>query len=440
MSGSAGPTGTSTADRWARLGRRVLTTGGRGPRPAPARIDGAPRWAAGLAAGAQAAVLSFAVIAAPTLAAYVATSADPSNANVGWLQSVAVAGGVWLLAHGVPLLAGGVPVTLIPLGITLLAVFCCYGSARRTGHADPTGYAAALGGYLIVVLAVVLAVEPSAAAIARAVVGAVLIGGLGLGAGLLARPEAPTLADLSRRWWIRVPPAVRAGVAAGVLSLALLVGVAAILTVGWIIAGRDTIAQVGSSLGADGIGAVVLALAQVALVPDLVGWAVAFVAGPGFAVGTGSHFTPAGIVAGPLPAVPLLGALPTPGGPTAVSVWLPLALLLVGAVAGWWLHGRLPRGPWWRPLLAAGTAAAVAGLGAATVVALASGSAGPGRMAEVGGSALLVGLMVALGSVLGLAAVVLPASSEVRAEVARCWRRLRRQDDAARSSPVSSRS
>ncbi|QTE29973.1 cell division protein PerM [Pengzhenrongella sicca] len=416
---------TPASERLAQLGRRLVTTDDGAPRSLGGSVDGAPRWAAGLAAGLQAALLSFAVVVAPTLAAYVATSADPSNAEVGWLRSIGVGAGIWLLGHGVPLAAGGVQVTLIPLGITLLAGYACHACARRSGYAAWSGYAAALGGYLSVVLAVALMVAPGAAGVVRAIAGAAVIAALGLGAGLLARPEAPLLRDLSRPLWIRVPGAARAGIAAGVLAAALLVIGAVVVVLCWIVVGHGSVTEVGESLDLDVIGGTVLAVGQVAFVPDLVGWALAYLAGPGFVIGAGSHFAAGAIVAGPLPALPLLGVLPQPGGSTAALEWLPAVLVLVGAVAGWWLHARLPRGAWWHALLAVAVAAVVAAVLAGTIVALSSGSAGPGRMTEVGGSGLLVGLAVAGGTAIGLAAVVLPLSPEVRAAVRGCWRRVR---------------
>ena len=424
MSGSTGSSGTSTADRLSQLGRRVLTTEDGTSRSLHGAIDGAPRWAAGLAAGVQAALLSLAVIIAPTVAAYVATSADPSNADVGWTRSVAVGAGIWLLGHGVPLVASGATVSLIPLGITLLALFAGYASARRSGYTSWSGFAAAVGGYVAIAGAVALALAPGPTAIVRALLGSALVGALGLGAGLLARPGAPRPRDLTRSLWIRVPGTARAGVAAGVLAAALLVMTASAVAVAWIVVGRGVVTGVSSSLDLDVIGGVVLAAAQLAFVPDVVLWALAYVAGPGFAVGAGSHFAPTAIVAGPLPAVPLLGALPAPGSASGVTAWAPIALVLVGALAGAWLHPRLPRGTWRHPLLAVAVAAGVAGLGTGLLVALASGSAGPGRMTQVGASGTAVGLVVAIGTLIGLTLVVLPASVEVRLAVGALGRRL----------------
>ena len=167
-----------------------------------------------------------------------------------------------------------------------------------------------------------------------------------------------------------------------------------------------------------------LAAAQLALVPDLVVWALAYVAGPGFVVGAGSFFTPAHIVVGPLPALPLLGALPGTGSTNQLTAWWPVVLVLAGAVAGWWPLPGCPGG-WWQPVLGCGASAAVAALGAGVLVTLGSGSAGPGRMTQVGASGVLVGLAVAAGVAIGIALVVLPSSVDFRAEVRRAWRTLR---------------
>ena len=190
-------------------------------------------------------------------------------------------------------------------------------------------------------------------------------------------------------------------------------------------AGHQTITHVGASLGLDAIGGTVLAAAQVMLVPNLVLWALAYLAGPGFVVGAGSLYSAGGVLAGSLPALPLVGALPTGGGTSSLNFCWPVALVLVGAVAGWWLHTRLPGGAWWHPVLACGAAALATGVGSGLLVAFASGSAGPGRMADVGASGVVVGLTVALGAAIGLVLVVLPSSTDMREAVNGAWSRLR---------------
>ena len=65
------------------------------------------------------------------------------------------------------------------------------------------------------------------------------------------------------------------------------------------------------------VGAALLLLAQLAYVPNAVVWAISFTLGPGFAFGTGTVIAPTGSALGPLPAFPMLAALPPgvhPGG------------------------------------------------------------------------------------------------------------------------------
>lgn len=415
-----GPAATDTISRW---GGRLLTADDGSRRSLTGSVDGAPHWLGGLAAGLQAALLSLAVVVVPTVAAYVATSADPTNQDVGWLRSVAVGAGLWLLGHGAPLAVDGVRVTLVPLGLTALALFTGYASARRSGRPTRSGWAAGVAAY--VALAGVVALLAGTSDVVRAVLGAAAVAGVGLGGGLLAQPGAPRLRDLSRPLWGRVPAAVRLGATGGVMATAALLFVACGVVVGWLLAWRASVGDVVTNLGVDVIGWTTLALTQLALVPDLVVWALAFVAGPGFAVGSGTHFTPAEIVSGPLPALPLFGALPAPGSTSAVTAWWPLVTVVAGAGAGWWVHRRTQRGQWWHPLVACLTAATVAGAVTGALVGLASGAMGPGRMAEVGGSALLVGAAVGLGTLVGSALVALPFDPEVRTEASRRWRRVR---------------
>ncbi|MDQ2625089.1 MAG: hypothetical protein M3Y20_08020, partial [Actinomycetota bacterium] len=70
------------------------------------------------------------------------------------------------------------------------------------------------------------------------------------------------------------------------------------------------------------------------------------------------------------------------------------------------------------PLAALGaavSAAVVAGLGIMLVVGAAGGSAGPGRMAQVGASGFVTGVAVAVSTGLGLALVLVGANSRLLA-------------------------
>ncbi len=380
-------------------------------------LDGAPRWVAGVLSALQAAVLSFLVLALPAVAAYVATSADPSNSGVGWFRSVGVGSSLWLLGHGVPAQVGPVAVSLVPLGVTVLATFVCYASARRSGLATWSAYGAGVGAYVLVTLLLALAGGVTGTGLGRALVGGAAVAALGLGAGLLARPEAPSLRALARPVWSRVPPPLRTGAAGGLLAAAALVLVASLVTALWVVAGRATISDVVRGLGLDAVGGLVLAVAELAYLPNLVVWALAWLSGAGFVVGDGTHFAPDAVVGGPLPAVPILGALPTPDVAGPATSLVPLVLVAVGVLVGTYVHRRLVAVRWWDVLAAAGAAAGITVVLVAVLVTLASGGVGPDRLAHVGAQGGVVGLLAGAGVLVGVLVVAPAGDALFRARV-----------------------
>ncbi|MEN0130636.1 MAG: DUF6350 family protein, partial [Brevundimonas sp.] len=380
-------------------------------------LDGAPRWVSGALSAAQAAVLSILAIVLPAIAAFVATAADPSNSGVSWFSAVRVGASLWLAGHGVPLAIGSTQITLVPLGVTALALFACFASARRSGVAVLSAYLAGIGAYAVIAAAVALLVGADAVGLGRAVVGGVLVAAVGLGTGLAARSDGPSIRKATRPAWSKVPHAVRVGATGAALAVAILVAVAAVVSALWVVAGLASIGDVVNGLGLGPIGGTVLAFGELAFAPDLVVWAMAWLAGPGFAVGSGTHFAPHEVVAAPMPAIPLLGALPSNTLPGLWSFATPVLLILIGAAAGRYVHRRLVAQTWWHPVVACVTVSIAGALLVASFVVLASGGIGPGRMAHVGASAVLVGVAVGWPLLLGSAAVALPSSPTFRAAV-----------------------
>ena len=139
-------------------------------------------------------------------------------------------------------------------------------------------------------------------------------------------------------------------------------------------------------------------------------WAAAWLFGPGFAIGVGSSVSPVGTSLGPVPALPVFGALPT-GEPTFGFLGL-LVPVVAGFLAGAAVRPALARsldrvGP--LTVLGVGVAGGVvAGALAGFLAAASGGSAGPGRLAEVGPDPLVVALVAAaefgVAITLGLAA------------------------------------
>ena len=103
---------------------------------------------------------------------------------------------------------------------------------------------------------------------------------VGLGAGLLARPEAPSLRALTRPVWSRCPAPLRTGAAGGRARVgARSCSSPRCVTALWVLAGRATIGDVVRGLGLDAVGGVVLAVAELAYLPNLVVWALAWLDG-----------------------------------------------------------------------------------------------------------------------------------------------------------------
>ena len=378
-------------------------------------LDGAPTWVSGVLSAVQAALLSWLVVVVPAVAVFVLTSADPANEGVSWTRAVGIGTAVWLLAHGVPAAVGTTVIALVPLGLTALALFTCYASARRSGAPTRSSLAAGVATYVALVVALAAIVGADSRSLLRGGIGALLVGAIGLGAGLARRPGAAGLRGVARPVWSRLPSTLRVAVTGGVVGVGVLVAASTLLVTGWVVAGRLTIAQVAAGLSLDVVGGLVLGVVQLAWVPNLVVWGAAWLAGPGFAVGAGSHLAPDEVLVGPLPALPLLGALPAPGFTGGWLIWAPVVVVAAGGVAGGYVARRLVHTRWWQPAAASVVLGAVGGALVAALVTVASGGIGPGRMASVGAQGAVVGAWAALWLALGAAVVASVGSPVVRA-------------------------
>jgi hypothetical protein len=206
------------------------------------------------------------------------------------------------------------------------------------------------------------------------------------------------------RWCLAAAVRVGAGAAFGVLALAAAL-VAVLIALDY-----ATIAGLYQALDAGIDGGIALTMAELALLPNVVVWAASWLLGPGFAIGSGSLVSTGGTLLGPVPGVPILGALPT-DAPALGALWL-IAPVLLGFV-GAWAIGRDPGPPrgrayrptgWWVPLAVAVGAAASAGLMLGVLAWWSGGAAGPGRLADVGPEPLPVAAVAA--ATIGIGALV----------------------------------
>jgi len=381
--------------------------------PHPRVIDpghGTPRgvrlpdsWLRGLLAGAEGVLGTWLVVVVPAIAVYIATAAAPQLGAASWFEAARIGTGLWLAAHGAHLVVGEVTFTLLPAGLSLVAIALTAAALRRAALEAWAGVGLAAAAYAGgTVMLVQVAATPGGY---RAVAGALVVVALAAAWGLRGRyPPAPprwvaarTRAHARlegwvasqrrgpglRRAWGSLRAVLRAGAAASA-RLSLAIGaLAATAVAAAVVLAFPLVTTVHARLDADAVSAVVLTGAQVLLAPTLIVWGAAYLSGAGFSLGAGTLYSPAEVVSAPLPALPVLGALPNPESPPLPA--LGYVYLVAGAFMGLYLHRRSRTGEGGSSLpaaLAAAGAATAMTIGVfALLSALASGGFGPGRFA-----------------------------------------------------------
>ncbi|WP_127783917.1 DUF6350 family protein [Rhodococcus sp. X156] len=318
----------------------------------------------------------------------------------------------WLAMHQVPVTLGGSVLGVLPLLPTALLVWATARStaaALRHDHDPRRALGAAVAGPVVLAglaLALVhtqsadLPLEnPNPVVALLAVAGVHLLGAL-LGAAAQPRLRERALAPL--------PDWLSAALLLVPRAVAELVLGAAVLTVLSLLLSLGTVADLVSSGGglAGGLGLVVLSLGYL---PNVVLGAVSVTVGPGAVLGQ-STVTAFGSVDAPLPALPVLAAVPSGSG----SWWWPVVLVVPVVVAAR-LGARVVRaaggdtgGGRQRSVLAVlGATAVLAGLVVALLGALAGGTLGSGTLSPVGVPVLALGGATAAWLLLVSASVAL---------------------------------
>lgn len=305
--------------------------------PRRASQDDRPRSALGLgsAAALWAAAGGLLCIALPVLLVWAAES----RSGAGAADAARTAGRLWLLAHGATLDVDGGRIALTPLGLLLLPVALVARFATSAARdAKPAAVADARTLALCValpyaLLALLVAIASTGEDVyvspVQSFVGAFLVALAGAAVGAL-RP-----ARLWRAAWHALSRRTRRLATACTAATALLVGAGALLVAGSLVLHLDRATDLASSADAGALGGAGLLVAMLTLVPNAAVWGACWLAGPGFAVGVGTAVGPFGHELGPVPAVPLLAALPAGGVPEWVAV-----LVLAVPVGAGWVGGR----------------------------------------------------------------------------------------------------
>lgn len=351
-------------------------------------------------AALQAAALSLLCVVVPVMAAWTASP----RTSATWPEALRIGVDAWLLAHHTGIAIEGGHLGLVPLGLAAVPAFACWAAGRRVatavgGHLPLRALVALSATYALVAALLSLL---AATAVARPVSAQALLGAGVLacvaataGAGRVRRNAGGprTLTAMANR--LRLAVRARAVLRAAAVAVTAQVAAGALLLAGALAVQHERVSVLHRALDAGVAGGAVLTLGQLSMVPNLAVWSAAWLAGPGFSLGTGTSVTPAASILGPMPAVPLLGAVPAPG---PMSWWAGLALLvpvLCGVLAGWWLHRRRRDACRRQRIVDAVSAAAAAGVALTVLAWLAGGPGGPGRLADLGPSPWLTGLAFA---------------------------------------------
>ena len=353
-----------------------------------------------------------------------------NNPDVDWLVAFRAAADFWLLSHGtglvVPegeilgLLVPAFVVTLVPLGMTIWLARSFYNAGKRFLAARSL-WPGWLGGSLVYGVA---ALGISTAAYDSAIYPVawqgvffptILFLTFQILGSVFGQPDEIFEGDvldqsperdrirgalnslrLKLHWSIRsiMDPAFRAGTAITVMLIAVSAFTLAVLiAISWI-----DITRLYESVQVSTLGAVVLTIGQLALIPNLVIFGAAWFTGVGFSIGAGSLISPLGSQVGPLPTIPVLGALPVGQlefGMISIVVVLLAAFIATLAIRKSADEIRFEFATAWTAAISLGLSIAlVTSLQMALLATIASGSAGPGRLVQVGVSTWLLALVV----------------------------------------------
>lgn len=378
-------------------------------------LDDAPGWIRAVLAAAEGAFLSVALVCFPVILVWLLSA----GVSVDAWGAVQLGLAMWLLGHGAAVTVQIGTLTLVPLLLTVVVVLVGTWSAQRLTtrlSRSPGRRLARLGG-----LRLDVAIEGVAFVGAYSVLG--LIGSLaarsatlqpdlwgaargfllvGLGSYLLGlRAEfRGDLGTVAPGWSLRdrLPGWLWEGLRGGLRALGLLLAAGLVVVLGVLLVRLGRVNTLYDDLSPGAFGGVMLTLGQLMYLPNVVVWAISWLAGPGFGVGVGSTITLTQSTPGLLPLIPFLGVLPEPGPLPGALRLLSVVPVCVGVELGRRaLDGRALIGALDELIdgaLSALSGAFLSALGAGLLGVLSGGALGAGRLAEVGAPALMLAAMV----------------------------------------------
>ena len=353
-------------------------------------------WARAVLSGIEAALLGWALVVVPTLIAYAAVASNQWLVSTTWEDAFHFASDLWGAALGAQVVSGEVSYRAVPLLFVLVLIGLTKLLLLQGRRFPAAAQWMTIPGFTVTAL--------------------LLAGGIGTHVRVLgAFPLAIAIPFIAAAWEVALSPhslelrlemprwlssGVRTGwraswVLAAYGGLFLLISV----TQSWSqIRGIHELLLPTSM-----VDSIMIVLAQLLFIPNAIVWALSWLSGPGFYLGSDALHSPTSAPVGPIPAIPLFGATPA----SAPGNWVVLALIVFGVALGVYLRLRKGSESLLDDLYQGGIAAVVI---AAVYLVTSLGSAvvlGNGRLAFLGPrmslSALCLFAEVALGILLTVA-------------------------------------
>ena len=310
----------------------------------------------------------------------------------------------------------GVPTRFLPLGLMVIVGATAWragsglaDAAESLGERDPVRLAVAgaaqVASFTVACLvAVPFAADGTSSAPFVGVGAAALV--LFTLTGGLAFVRGSALSELVAS---RLPAVTAPALRVAAAGVAAYLAIGALLVAGSLAVHAARVQALSQEVGGGWGGVPVLVLGVLAAPNALVAGA-SYLAGPGFAVGAGTHIGPLSTGHGLVPAFPLLGALPEGHGATRLVWCLIVATPLFAGACSARMAWRAPS--WPERFRDAGAGAVAAGVLMTVFAWQGGGGIGAGRLHVIGAAPGLLGLVVA-GQLAAVAGLLLATAAAV---------------------------
>lgn len=280
-------------------------------------------WARGVIAGVEAAFAGWALITVFAMIAYLTLRSNTWMNDTTPRDALGLGGDLWAAVIGGTSVVGGVHYRAIPTLAGALLIVLVRLLLRNTAGFPRSAALFAVPGFLLTSW-LLAGTSGTHAHWWTGTIGGVLIPLIGsvwfVASGYARDHEAPTM----QHW-------ISGGLKLGGLSVAVLAGASLVAAIVALVAGWSRIAGIQEILGAaSGADTAFIVGAQLAFAPTVMAWAASWWSGAGFLTAIDSLHSPAVAGAGPIPPIPLLGAVPQ----TAPGLWVILAPIALGVGLG----------------------------------------------------------------------------------------------------------